>query len=150
MKHGRICQLAFLGQIATRGGTHIPGDIDFSGHYFDSSPNSIAAVIGPDATPLLGVFQIFVFVGFLELFIMKDSANGAEPGEFPGDFRNSVIDSGWGIFSVEAKLQNRGIELNNGRAATIGILGLMVHEKLGEMPISVDGTTTAVELPIVG
>ena len=54
VKHGRICQLAFLGHIVTRGGTHLPGDIDFSGHSFDSFPNGIAAVIGPDATPLLG------------------------------------------------------------------------------------------------
>ena len=150
VKHGRICQLAFLGQIITRGGTHLPGDIDLSGHSFDSFPNGIAAIIGPDAIPLLGVGQIFGFVGFLELFVMKDSANGAEPGEFPGDFRNGAIDFGWGIFSDEVKLQKRGIELNNGRAAMMGILGLMVHEKLGETLISVDGTTAAVDLPIIG
>merc|ERR1712127_933403 len=31
VKHGRICQLAFLGQITTRFGIHLPGDIDYSG-----------------------------------------------------------------------------------------------------------------------
>ena len=150
VKHGRIYQLAFLGQIVTRGGTHLPGDIDFSVHYFDSFPNGIAAVIGPYSIPLLGVGQIFVFVGFLELFVMKDSANGAEPGDFPGDFRNSAIDLGWVIFSDEVKPQKRGIELNNGRAAMMGILGRMVHVKLGETLISVDVTTAAVDLPIIG
>ena len=150
MKHGRICQLAFLGHIVTRGGTHLPGDIDFSGHSFDSYPNGIAAVIGPDAIPLLGVGQIFGFVGFFELFVMKDSANRAEPGDFPGDFWNGAIYLGWGIFSDKVKLQKRGIEINNGRAATMGILGLMVHVKLGETPISVDGTTAAVYLLIIG
>ena len=150
VKHGLICQLAFLGQIVTRGGTHLPVDINFSGHSFDSFPNGIAAVIGPDAIPLFGVGQIFGFVGFLELFVTKDSANGAEPGVFPGDFRNGAIDFGWGIFSGEVKIQKRGIELNNGCAAMMGILGLMVHKKLGETLISVDGTTAAVDLPIIG
>ena len=92
VNHSRICQLAFLRQIVTRGGTRIPGDIDFSGHSFDSFHNGIAAVIGLDDTPLLGVGQIFGFVGFIELFVMRDSANGAEPGEFPGDFWNGATD----------------------------------------------------------
>ena len=74
LKHGRICQLAFLGQIVTRGGTHLPGDIDFDGHSFDSYPNGIAAIIGPDAIPALGLIQIIGFIGFLELFVMKDGA----------------------------------------------------------------------------
>merc|ERR1712029_536065 len=29
---------------------------------------------------------------------MKDSANGAPPGEFPGDFRNDSLDFGWDTF----------------------------------------------------
>ena len=74
LKHGRICQLAFLGQIVTRGGTHLPGDIDFDGHSFDSYPNGIAAIIGPDAIPALGLIQIIGVIGFLELFVMKDGA----------------------------------------------------------------------------
>ena len=52
-------------------------------------------------------------------------------GDFPGDFRNGFIDFGWDNFSEETKLQKRGVELNNGRAAMMGILGLMVHEQLG-------------------
>ena len=72
LKHGRICQLAFLGQIVTRAGIHLNGDIDLDGHSFDSYPNGIAAIIGPDAIPALGLVQIIGFVGFLELFVMKD------------------------------------------------------------------------------
>jgi len=128
VKHGRICQLAFLGQIVTRAGFHLPGDIDYSGHSFDSYPNGLAAVFGPDAIPQAGAAQIFLFVGFLELAVMKDITG---TGEFPGDFRNEFIDFGWDSFDEETKLSKRGIELNNGRAAMMGILGLMVHEKLG-------------------
>ena len=42
---------------------------------------------------------------------------------------------GWDKLSDETKLKKRGIELNNGRAAMMGILGLMVHEKLGNIDL---------------
>eukprot|EP00591_Stephanopyxis_turris_P009210 CAMPEP_0195512388 /NCGR_PEP_ID=MMETSP0794_2-20130614/4358_1 /TAXON_ID=515487 /ORGANISM="Stephanopyxis turris, Strain CCMP 815" /LENGTH=200 /DNA_ID=CAMNT_0040640161 /DNA_START=77 /DNA_END=679 /DNA_ORIENTATION=+ len=132
LKHGRISQLAFLGQIVTRYGIHLPGDIDKSGLSFDSIPNGWAAV---NAIPAAGITQMILFVGFLELGVMKDATGESE---FPGDFRNGFIDFGWDTFDEETKLQKRGIELNNGRAAMMGILGLMVHEQLGTV------------LPVVG
>uniref|UniRef100_A0A7S2E8A4 Fucoxanthin-chlorophyll a/c light-harvesting protein n=1 Tax=Trieres chinensis TaxID=1514140 RepID=A0A7S2E8A4_TRICV len=128
LKHGRICQLAFLGQIVTRAGIHLPGDIDLSGNSFDSYPDGLAAVFGPDAIPQAGLGQIILFIGLLELFVMKDVTG---EGEFPGDFRNGALDFGWDTFDEETKLSKRAIELNNGRAAMMGILGLMVHEQLG-------------------
>jgi len=124
IKHGRIAQLAFLGNIITRAGVRLPGDIDFSGTTFESIPNGWAAV---DAIPEKGLLQMLFFVGWLELLVMKDITGG----EFIGDFRNNYIDFGWDTFSEEAKLQKRAIELNNGRAAMFGILGLMMHEQLG-------------------
>jgi hypothetical protein len=48
-----------------------------------------------------------------------------------GDLRNNFIDFGWDSFDDAAKLRKRTIELNNGRAAMMGILALMVHEQLG-------------------
>jgi hypothetical protein len=136
IKHGRISQLAFLGQITTRAGFHLPGAIDGAGDSFDSFPNGFAAIGGPDSIPGAGTGQILFFIGLLELFVMKDSANGAEPGDFVGDFRNGFIDFGWDKFDEETKLKKRAIELNNGRAAMMGILGLMVHEQLGgSLPI---------------
>jgi hypothetical protein len=136
LKHGRISQLAFLGQITTRAGYHLPGNIDGAGDSFASFPNGFAAIGGPDSIPSAGTGQILLFIGLLELFVMKDSANGAEPGEFVGDFRNGFIDFGWDNFDEATKLKKRAIELNNGRAAMMGILGLMVHEQLGgSLPI---------------
>merc|ERR1719270_16574 len=122
--------LAFLGQITTRAGVHLGGSIDAEGDAFDSFPDGIAAVIGPNAIPNAGLWQIVAFCGLLELGVMKDAANGAAPGEFPGDFRNGAIDFGWDKFDEETKLVKRAVELNNGRAAMLGILGLMVHEQL--------------------
>merc|ERR1712129_682653 len=98
------------------------------GDSFASYHNGLAAVFGPDAIPQAGMGQIVAFVGFLELFVMKDVTGESE---FPGDFRNGALDFGWDTFDEETKLSKRGIELNNGRAAIMGILGLMVHEKLG-------------------
>jgi len=69
-------------------------------------------------------------------------------GEFPGDFRNGFIDFGWDIFDDRVKLVKRGIELNNGRAAMMGIFGLMVHEKINELSYYND--QIQVDLPIIG
>ena len=136
LKHGRISQLAFLGQITTRAGFHLPGNIDGAGDAFASFPNGFAAIGGPDSIPGAGTGQMLLFVGVLELIVMKDSANGAAPGDFVGDFRNGYIDFGWDNFDEDTKLQKRAIELNQGRAAMMGILGLMIHEQLGtNLPI---------------
>ena len=129
IKHGRICMLAFLGQITTRYGVHLPGSIDQSGNSFDSFPNGWAAIAGPDAIPQAGLIQIVAFVAALELGVMKDIEGTGN--EFVGDFRNGSLDFGWDNFDEETKISKRAIELNNGRAAMMGILGLMVHEQLG-------------------
>ena len=52
--------------------------------------------------------------------------------EFVGDFRNGIDGKVyWKNLDDETKLKKRAIELNNGRAAMMGILGLMMHEQLG-------------------
>ena len=70
------------------------GNIDYAGDSFDSHPNGLAAVFGPDAIPQAGLAQIVAFVGFLELFVMKDIEGTGN--EFVGDFRNGSLDFGWG------------------------------------------------------
>ena len=85
LKHGRISMLAFLGQIVTRAGIHLPGSIDLEGDSFDSYPDGIAALFGEDAIPKEGFGQLVLLVGLLELFVMKDVTGEAE---FKGDFRN--------------------------------------------------------------
>lgn len=133
IKHGRIAQLAFLGQIWARGGNRLPGDIDSAGHSFDSYPNGLAALFGPNSIPDSGLTQIIIFIGILETCVMTD---WTESAEFPGDLRNGTFQGAWDGWTDAQKLQKRGVELNNGRAAMMGILGLMMHEQLGSnMPI---------------
>ena len=141
LKHGRISMLAFLGQIVTRAGIHLPGSINYAGDSFDSFPNGIAALVGPNSIPTAGLVQIIALVGLLECSVMRDIEGTGN--EFVGDFRNGYIDFGWDEFDEEEKLFKRGVELNNGRAAMLGILGLMVHEEI--IPLGYDA-----DLPIIG
>lgn len=46
----------------------------------------------------------------------------------------TIVGSQQDTFSPEEKERKRGIELNNGRAAMMGILALMVHEELNNDP----------------
>merc|ERR1712238_365221 len=107
------------------GGLHLGGNINLSGNSFDSHPNGVAALIGPDSIPTAGLVQIVLLCGWLEIAFMKD---------VPG------MDND---FDEETKLTKRAIELNNGRAAMLGILGLMVHEEI--VPLGYDP-----DLPIIG
>ena len=134
IKHGRICMLGFLHWVVIGNGITLPGQISSSQNInFADIGNGWAA---SKDIPIAGACQILAFVGFLELFVMRDQANGfsldagAAPGDFPGDFRNGGLDFGWDTFDAETQDAKRGIELNNGRAAMMGLLGLMVHDQL--------------------
>jgi len=128
VKHGRIAMLAVLGHITTSSGTHLAGSIDKAGHSFSDVHTGLA---GLSDIPTNGLLQILAFIGFLEIYVMKD-VNGT--GETPGDFRNGFDLGMWDKYSEEEKNQKRATELNQGRAAQMGILGLMVHEKISGDP----------------
>jgi hypothetical protein len=124
IKHGRISMLAVVGYLVAEAGIRLPGDIDYTGLSFADVPNGFAAF---NTISGAGIAQIVALIGFLELAVMKDIVGG----EFVGDFRNDAFDLGWDTFDEETKLSKRAIELNQGRAAQMGILALMVHEQLG-------------------
>ncbi|CAB9500547.1 Fucoxanthin-chlorophyll a-c binding protein [Seminavis robusta] len=116
LKHGRIAMLAVVGYLATQAGWRVPAFADLPCGF-----DALWAIPGP------GFQQILVFIGLLESEVMKDVIGG----EFIGDFRNGLLDFGWDTFDDETKLKKRAIELNQGRAAMMGILALMVHEMMG-------------------
>ena len=117
-KHGRISMLAILGHIVTTAGVRLPGEIAY-GIPFSSVKNGLAAL---DTIPLSGIAQIVAFIGLIELGygIRKDDIEAAQ-----------LTASKWDEATINKKLS---IELNNGRAAQMGILALMVHEKLDNNP----------------
>lgn len=126
IKHGRICMLGVVGYLVNKAGIYLPGDISY-GTPFSSLGSGWDASF---AVPVAGALQVLAFVGALELAVMKDVTG---ENEFVGDFRNGFIDFGWDSFDEETKMAKRAIELNQGRAAQMGMLGLMVHDKLGNV-----------------
>lgn len=117
-KHGRIAMLAILGHLVTTAGIRLPGEIAY-GIPFASIKSGLAAF---ERIPLAGVAQLFVFIGFIEVgFGLRQE-----------DIEEAQIKaSGWDEATIFRK---KGIELNNGRAAMMGILALVIHEKLDNNP----------------
>lgn len=127
VKHGRIAMLACLGQFVVGAGWRFPGELANSVKFTSIEGNGYAAL--SQLSPV-DYALIFVSVGFLETRVMKEVVKG----EFPGDLRNGLFTEGWDGFSEADKKRKINIELNNGRAAMMGIAGMMVHESLGVSP----------------
>mmetsp|Transcript_20849 Transcript_20849/g.38976 ORF Transcript_20849/g.38976 Transcript_20849/m.38976 type:complete len:205 (-) Transcript_20849:75-689(-) len=124
LKHGRICMLAVTGYLTTAAGIRFPGA--------ESIPDGLksfpALLETKDGQNVL--LQMLAFFTVAEIVNRDASWIDNEP-EFPGDYRNGALDFGWDNFDEKTKLKKRTIELNNGRAAMMGIWGLVTHEMLG-------------------
>ena len=83
MQRGRRLLEARFGHAAAAG-AHLPGKLAGDLAFADMPKTGFAALA---ATPPLGLLQMFLFVGFLELKVCKDVTG---TGEFPGDSRNGV------------------------------------------------------------
>ena len=94
-------------------------------------------------------FWLVAFLGGVDFHMARDYSGTEEfpsawTPEFPGDIRNEArhlpdnAQSGvlqlWENLTPAQKVSKRAIEINNGRAAMMGILGLMVHEGLDNNP----------------
>ena len=119
--------LAVLGHVTAATGARWPGQLD-GGRAFSEIKGSGYAALEQCGFATWAI--IITTVAFLEIRVMKEVV----PGEFPGDLRNGLFKEGWDSFSDLDKQRKINIELNNGRAAMMGILGMMVHEQLGVSP----------------
>ena len=121
VKHGRIAMLAIVGHMVTTAGVRVPGDIAYNLPY-SSMKAGLAAL---DTIPAWGVAQVILFIGLLEY------GYGYQKKNIEDYCFQAMKDFGWSEATQKSKL---AIELNNGRAAQMGILGLVVHEKLNNDP----------------
>ncbi|KAL7539759.1 hypothetical protein ACHAXR_009578 [Thalassiosira sp. AJA248-18] len=125
LKHGRIAMLAVTGYLTTASGYRFP---DFPADVpagFGAWGALASTQDGKNVLAQMGAFFVIAEI------VNRDADWLDNKAEFVGDYRNGKLDFGWDKFDEKTKLRKRAIELNNGRAAQMGILGLMVHEKLG-------------------
>jgi hypothetical protein len=109
-KHGRISMLAILGHIVTTAGARVP-----------LGPNEVKTGLAVfDTCPTAGLAFTFATIGAIELGFASCK-----------DDLEAYCESNYPDFTVERR---KAVELNNGRAAQMGILALMVHEKLDNNP----------------
>ena len=125
IKHGRVAMLATLGYASTYGNEYrFPGCENFPGGH--------AAVIGDSAINTIDlILPILAVCGALELGVFKQ-----KDGSFPGDLSAGAAPVGFGPYARDEAdmIDLRTKELLNGRAAQMGILGMMVHEQLDGKP----------------
>jgi light-harvesting complex I chlorophyll a/b binding protein 1 len=118
-KHGRIAMAAVVGTIVHNNHIVFDGYLSPSNDLkFADIPTGMAGIA---AVPTAGLAQIFLFIGLLEIAWLPAS-------KYDGDYGVGY----WGreITDPEEKARKLNVELNNGRAAMMGIFGNMVAEQL--------------------
>lgn len=121
IKHGRVCMLAVTGYLVTAAGLRFP--------WGEGIPDGLKAFPALHET----FDGKIILIQMLFFFVVAEAINRDAFGlaEFPGDYRNGYLDFGWDKQSDEWKKRKRTIELNQGRAAMMGITALIVHEVIG-------------------
>jgi len=116
-KHGRISMAAMLGVIVHNNHITFDGYLSPSqGLKFSDVPTGVDGI---RAVPTAGLLQILFFFALVELAWMPAS-------QYDGDY--GVGWFGENIENPEEKARKLNAEMNNGRAAMMGILGNMVTE----------------------
>mmetsp|Transcript_32902 Transcript_32902/g.71049 ORF Transcript_32902/g.71049 Transcript_32902/m.71049 type:complete len:207 (+) Transcript_32902:68-688(+) len=125
LKHGRVSMLAVVGYLTTASGYRFPG-------YPEGVPAGFGAwhALGETQDGRSILVQMALFFVLAEI-VNRDAEWADTEAEFIGDYRNGALDFGWDRFSDAKKLRTRAVELNNGRAAMMGIWGLVTHEMMG-------------------
>uniref|UniRef100_A0A7R9VQD8 Plastid light harvesting protein n=1 Tax=Pseudictyota dubia TaxID=2749911 RepID=A0A7R9VQD8_9STRA len=122
-KHGRVAMAAVVGVIVHNNHWVFDGYLSKSADLkFSDVPTGIDGI---RAIPGAGLAQILAFFALVELAWMPAS-------KYDGDYGVGYF--GTDIKDPEEKARKLNVELNNGRAAMMGILGIMVHDVLDGKP----------------
>jgi len=126
IKHGRLAMAATLGVIVTEAGIRLPGTPSPStiGSYADIPGDLAGAYFG---TPLAGWAQVVALIAALDIAVFRQ-----DPALPPGDVVQDLPIDWVRYDDPEVKTFKLNAERNNGRAAMLGILGMISHSALGE------------------
>jgi len=127
LKHGRVAMMACTGYIV-QSFFRFPGFLSTSENIkFADLPNGLLGFAG---IPPLGLLQILLAIGLMEGITWPFYKNktwevpeGKLPGDVAGDFWVRYPDP-------EVKAYKLNVEINNGRAAMMGITGMLAHDHL--------------------
>ena len=147
IKHGRVAMAAFLGfcvqSLDVVKGSH--SFLPYRGYVENVSPQEQW-----DNIPVIAKLQIFTFVGMLESYgeIPGEVPHYTQPGGIPGYYPPLVGKRPEFLFNLydpfdffteddeESKERGLNVELNNGRAAQLGIFYMLTASKgLGAPPL---------------
>jgi hypothetical protein len=153
IKHGRVAMAAFVGYIVHSNGYRFPWPMTLDGTPFPHETNPPALW---DALPEAGKWQIIGFIGFLEFWGELTTlehhhymSKGGKPGKYPDfvtgkdaiphpiPFKSLYDPFGlWKNRSEDAKERGLLVEINNGRAAMIGIFSFLSAQTApGSVPL---------------
>merc|ERR1711988_445285 len=126
IKHGRFCMAATLGVIVTEAGIKFPGYISLSQDLkFSDVPGTLdGAYFG---VPLAGWVQIVAFIAALDIAVFRQ-----DPAYPAGDVVQDLPIDWVRYDDPEVKAFKLNAERNNGRAAMLGMLGMISHAALGQ------------------
>ena len=138
IKHGRIAMAAFVGMAVQELGVTFPGSLDVAGEYpFSSVLKDGMGFPALMNVPPLGLAQIVLFAAIVEIKAMPASQYTGGPQNLPGGYDGSpyTIPGGYGfkgeqITDPEKRTRTLNVEIQNGRAAMLGVTGCMVHSML--------------------
>jgi light-harvesting complex I chlorophyll a/b binding protein 1 len=153
IKHGRLAMAAFLGVITTYSGVRWPGYLSTAENIkFSDLPGG--AISSWAALPTPAWFQIVAFISILEINFLKQ-----DPDKDPGDVVPEGVawaryPDGYDVWLGDGSTKQVGeeelilgktwklnAERNNGRAAMMGITGMLIHEALTGNPVFPIGET---------
>merc|ERR1719150_1942719 len=137
IKHGRISMAAFIGMAVQELGVTFPGSLDLAGNYpFADVLKDGMGFPALANIPTFGLVQIALFGALAELVAMPASQYTGGPQDLPGGFDGSAgtIPGGYPfttqIEDADERDRKLNIELQNGRAAMLGVTGAMIHSCL--------------------
>merc|ERR1719393_631671 len=147
IKHGRLAMAGFLGVVTTYSGVRWPGYLSKAeGIQFSDLPGG--AISSWAALPTAAWFQIVLFISICEVLWLKQDPEKAPGDVVPEGAPWARYPDGYDVWLGDGTTKQVGedelilgktwklnAERNNGRAAMMGITGMIIHESLTGNPV---------------